>query len=268
MSQCRLDSALAERGIVASRQRAKDMILAGHVAVNGKIVLKPSYAVSEEDELSVAGGELKYASRAGLKLERAVQLFGIDIKDKVCADIGASTGGFTDLMLQSGAKKVYAVDVGHGQLVRRLAQDSRVVNMEGVSVKQLNRKMFSERIDIMTADLSFISLRTSLPYMLSVLEADAELVCLVKPQFEAGKSAVGKGGIVRDKKAHIAALNGVCELAAQLGCKLVGATYSPVKGGDGNIEYLIYGVFNGKPSASGIDTDNIVREAFDALNKK
>ncbi len=261
----RIDIAVVQRGLCPSRQKAKELILSGCVSVNGRQVLKPSFEVSDNDTITLMGGEMKYASRAGYKLEHAAKVFDISFQDMVCADIGASTGGFTDLMLQGGAKKVYAVDVGHDQLAEKLRSDTRVKNIEGTNVKQLCQSFFDERIDIMTADLSFISLKTALPFMLSSLEKGAKLLLLVKPQFEAGRQAVGKGGIVKDKKAHVRAINEVCNAAVQGGCAVVGAAFSPIKGGDGNIEYLLYAVYDDTADTHIIDIENIVKNAFDTL---
>lgn len=261
----RIDIAVVQRGLCPSRQKAKELILSGCVTVNGKTVIKPSFEVSESDTITLTGGEMKYASRAGYKLEHAAKVFDLSFENLECADIGASTGGFTDFMLQSGAKKVYAVDVGHDQLAKRLAEDKRVKNIEGVNVKQLCKGFFEDRIDIMTADLSFISLKTALPFMLSSLEKGAKLLLLIKPQFEAGRQAVGKGGIVKDKKAHVRAVTEVCAAAVQGGCTVVGVTHSPIKGGDGNIEYLLYAVYDETADTCIVDSENIVKNAFDAL---
>ncbi len=261
----RIDIAVVQRGLCPSRQKAKELILSGCVFVNGRQVLKPSFEVADSDTVTLTGGEMKYASRAGYKLEHAAKVFDISFEDMVCADIGASTGGFTDFMLQSGAKKVYAVDVGHDQLAEKLKSDKRVKNIEGTNVKQLCQGFFDERIDVMTADLSFISLKTALPFMLSSLEKGAKLLLLVKPQFEAGRQAVGKGGIVKDKKAHVRAISEVCNAAVQGGCAAVGAAFSPIKGGDGNIEYLLYAVYDDTADTHIIDIERIVKNAFDTL---
>ena len=261
----RIDIAVVQRGLCPSRQKAKELIVGGCVTVNGSKVVKPSFETAESDIIAVSGGEMKYASRAGYKLEHASKVFDVSFQNLVCADIGASTGGFTDFMLQNGAKKVYAVDVGHDQLAKRLVDDERVKNIEGVNVKQLCKGFFEDRIDIMTADLSFISLKTAMPFMLSSLEKGAKLLLLIKPQFEAGRQAVSKGGIVKDKKAHVCVINEVCNAAAQGGCAVVGVTHSPIKGGDGNIEYLLYAVYDETAETCIVDSENIVRNAFETL---
>ncbi len=257
----RLDCELVSRGLAKSRAKAKELIENGNVAVNGKQTVKPSADVIESDEICITGGELKYVGRAGLKLECAAMSFGIDFRGKICADIGASTGGFTDYMLQNGALRVYAVDVGHGQLHQSLCGDIRVINMEGVNVKLLGVGFFPEPIDIMTADLSFISLKTALPFMLSDLEIGTKLVLLIKPQFEAGIKAVGKGGIVKKKADHIRVLKEVCGAVSQ-SCAVLGLCPSPIKGGSGNIEYLLYAEYVGDVRPFDADFGKIAEKAF------
>lgn len=259
----RLDAELVSRGLAQSRQRAKELIEGGFVTVNGAAAAKASQSVCESDEIAVTGGELRYASRAGLKLEYAAKELGISFEDMICADIGASTGGFTDYMLQDGAKLVYAVDVGHGQLAEKLKSDSRVRDLEGVNVKELNASFFDKPVDIMTADLSFISLKTALPFMLSSLRAGAALVLLIKPQFEAGRSAIGKGGIVKDRKVHQSVLSDMCAFICSQGVRIIGVIPSPITGGDGNIEYLLYGEYASQPTAFEADYKSIVQSAFE-----
>lgn len=259
----RLDVAVALRGLAPSRSKARELIEDGSVKVNGITAVKPSMCVADEDSIAVDDlrGKLRYVSRAGLKLEYASERFGIVYKDKVCADIGASAGGFTDYMLRSGASLVYAVDVGHGQLDERLCCDERVVNMEGVSVRKLCDGFFERRIDVLTADLSFISLETALPYMLSVMSVGTYAVFLIKPQFEVGPEHVGRGGIVRNRNAHLRALERVCGLIAG-SCRIVGVCPSPIKGGDGNTEYLACAEYTGCPCGFSADLNGVVREAF------
>lgn len=261
----RLDSALVSNGLATSRERAKELIKNGNVALNGKVVTKPSADVSNEDRLEVLGGQLKYVSRAGLKLEKASELFSIDFKGKTCADIGASTGGFTDYMLQNGANKVFAVDVGHDQLSDKLKNDSRVVNLEGVNVKELTKDFFSDNIDIITADLSFISLKIALLPMLSAVGNGTKLVLLIKPQFEAGKQNIGKGGIVKDRKVHVTVIREMLEFFAVNNCNVHGITWSGIKGGDGNIEYLTLISKEEKAVPYSADVTLLVKEAFEAL---
>lgn len=261
----RLDAKLVELSLATSRERAKELIKNGFVTVNSVKAKKPSDSVSDSDVIEVTGGTLQYVGRAALKLERAAEVFSLSFSEKICADIGASTGGFTDFMLQNGAKKVYAVDVGHDQLAEKLCNDSRVVNLEGVNVKELKEGFFTEKIDVMTADLSFISLRLALPPMLMAAGNGTELVVLIKPQFEAGKSAVGKGGIVKDKKTHVRVLTDICSLFVSQGCSIKGLTRSGIKGGDGNIEYLIHACFDGEGKIPALDIPKLVNDAFSEL---
>lgn len=261
----RLDAKLVSLSLAPSRERAKELIKNGYVKVNSSVVKKPSENISEGDVVEVTGGQLGFVGRAALKLQRAAEAFFLSFENKVCADIGASTGGFTDFMLKNGAKKVYAVDVGHNQLAESLSADERVVNLEGVNVKELHKDFFPEKIDLMTADLSFISLKLALPPMLSSVEEGCELVILIKPQFEAGKAAVGKGGIVKNRKTHIRVLNNICDLFFSNGCSIKGITYSSIKGGDGNIEYLMHARYDKTDTPFLADFDKLTKTAFDEL---
>lgn len=234
----RLDSELVRRSLAQSRERAKEYILGGLVEVNGRAAQKPSEAVSEEDKIAVVGETLKYVGRGGLKLERAISAFGLDLRGLVCLDIGASTGGFTDCMLQSGAKKVYAVDVGHDQLAEKLRADGRVVSLEGVNVKDISPEMFGEPIDFVCADLSFISSRFAAEAAKRVLDIGKSAVLLIKPQFEAGKKNLSKGGIVKSPKVRIEVLKSLCGYYSSIGFEVKDIIPSPIKGGDGNIEFL------------------------------
>ena len=235
----RLDVLLTERGLQESRQRAQAVIMSGEVFVNGQRVDKPGTAVAEDAQIEVRGGTLAYVSRGGLKLEKAMAAFPIDLNGAVCADIGASTGGFTDCMLQNGAVKVYAIDVGYGQLDWKLRTDDRVVNMEKCNVRYLDTDLIAEPIDFISIDVSFISLKLIFPVAAKVLAEDGEIVCLVKPQFEAGREQVGKKGIVRDRKVHEEVIQNVIEYARENGLYPQGLTFSPVTGAKGNIEYLL-----------------------------
>lgn len=233
----RLDAELVERGIARSRERAKEMIRSGSISVNGKAAKKPSDEVSEGDVIESAESE-KYVGRGALKLEKAAEEFGLDFSGKVCLDIGASTGGFTDLMLQRGATRVIAVDVGHGQLARSLADDPRVVNMEGTDIRDITADMLGGQADFISVDVSFISLTKILPKVYELLRENACAAVLIKPQFEAGRSDIGKRGIVKDRKVHIRVLSEIDSFAASLGFTAEKYTFSPVRGGSGNIEYL------------------------------
>ena len=237
----RLDVAVFEGGYAPSREKAKAIIMAGQVYVNNQKVDKACFELKEGDKLEVRGKTLKYVSRGGLKLEKAMQVFPITLADKTCMDVGASTGGFTDCMLQNGARKVYAVDVGYGQLDYKLRIDPRVVNMEKCNIRYLDFALIEDPIDFISIDVSFISLKLVFPVAAKLLEqTGGSLVCLVKPQFEAGREQVGKKGIVRDRSVHEAVIRNVMQYAEENGLHTQGLTYSPVTGAKGNIEYLLY----------------------------
>lgn len=235
----RLDVLLVKKGIYQSRERAKASIMAGIVFVDGQKSDKAGNMVDTEAEIFVKENICPYVSRGGLKLEKSMKEFDLHLQDKVCMDIGASTGGFTDCMLQNGAAKVYAIDVGYGQLDWKLRTDERVINMEKCNVRYLNTDSIAEPIDFISIDVSFISLKLIFPVAAKVLAADGEIVCLVKPQFEAGREQVGKKGIVRDQKVHEEVIQNVIEYARENGLYPQGLTFSPVTGAKGNIEYLL-----------------------------
>lgn len=234
----RADAALKARGLAESRQRAQALIAAGLATVNGRVIEKPSQKIAPGDALAVLGAEHPYVSRGGLKLEKALKVFGIDPSGLVCMDIGASTGGFTDVLLQGGAAKVYAIDVGTGQLAPKLAADPRVVGMEHVNARALTSDMFPDPPTLAVMDVSFISIRLILPAALAVLGGAGRMVSLVKPQFEAGRGAVGKGGIVSDPKVHRAVLREIVDFAPTLSWHVRALAGSPIPGGDGNREFL------------------------------
>lgn len=236
----RLDVALFERGATKSRERAKTKIKEGLVSVNGKVQTKPGFLVFEDDEISVEENFSSFVGRGALKLKKAIDVFNIDLKRKVCLDIGASTGGFTDIMLKNGALKVYAVDVGHDQLDESLSIDDRVVNMEGTNFRYCSKADFPDEIEFASVDVSFISLKLIIPVLFRVLSDCSEAVCLIKPQFEAGKGNVGKNGIVKNPKVHIDVLSNLLSFAADSGFDVLQLDYSPVKGSKGNIEYLLH----------------------------
>ena len=235
----RLDVLLAERGLQESRQRAQAVIMSGEVFVNGQRVDKPGTAVAEDARIEIRGGTLAYVSRGGLKLEKALKTFtGIDLRGARAIDAGASTGGFTDCMLQNGAEKVYAVDVGYGQLAWSLRSDPRVVCMERTNVRYLTPEQIPEPLDFGTVDVSFISLKLILPALRTLLKPEGQLVCLVKPQFEAGREKVGKKGVVRDPAVHREVLEQFLINAAEADFTVKEMTFSPIRGPEGNIEYL------------------------------
>ncbi|MEF9922574.1 MAG: TlyA family RNA methyltransferase [Anaerovoracaceae bacterium] len=236
----RLDVLLVKKELYQSRERAKASIMAGIVYVDGKISDKAGNMVDEDSEIFIKENLCPYVSRGGLKLEKSMKEFDISLNDTVCMDIGASTGGFTDCMLQNGATKVYAIDVGYGQLDWKLRNDSRVVNMEKCNIRYLDFELIEEKIDFISIDVSFISLKLVFPVAAKLLSENGSLVCLVKPQFEAGREQVGKKGIVRDKNVHKEVINNVIEYALNSGLSPLGLTFSPVTGAKGNIEYLLH----------------------------
>ena len=243
MAKKRLDVLLAEQGFAESREKAKTVIMSGIVYVNGIKEDKAGamFAVDIPLNIELRGNTPKYVSRGGLKLEKAIESFGVDVNGKVCMDIGASTGGFTDCMLQNGAAKVFAVDVGHGQLAWKLRNDERVICMEKTNIRYITPKdINNEEPDFASVDVSFISLDKVLPAVKPLLKRDSRMVCLIKPQFEAGRDEVGKKGVVRDAGVHEKVVEKIVELSKELGFAVLGLTFSPVKGPEGNIEYLIY----------------------------
>ena len=232
----RLDVLLVERRLADSREKAKAIIMTGNVFVNGQREDKAGTTFDEEKaSIEIKGHTMKYVSRGGYKLEKAMDVFGVDVRDKVCMDIGSSTGGFTDCMLQNGAVKVFAVDVGRGQLDWKLRQDERVISMEKTNIRYVTPEDIGEAVAFASVDVSFISLALVLPAARNLLTEDGHMVCLIKPQFEAGREKVGKKGVVRDKAVHIEVIEKVIRIAGGLHFK-----YSPIKGPEGNIEYLIY----------------------------
>ncbi len=238
----RLDVILTERGLFTSREKAKAAIMSGMVYINGQKEDKAGTAFYDDEDLDIEirGRALPYVSRGGLKLEKALSAFDIVLKGLCCMDIGASTGGFTDCMLKAGAAKVYAVDVGHGQLDWKLRNDSRVVCMEKTNIRYVKPEDIGEAMDFASCDVSFISLSKVLPAARPLLKGGGEMVCLIKPQFEAGREEVGKHGVVRDIAVHKKVIAEVCETAKREGFQIKGLDYSPIKGPEGNIEYLIY----------------------------
>lgn len=235
----RLDQYLCQNGMVQSRERAKALIMSGIVFVNGQKADKAGDIVPPEAVVEVRGHDIGYVSRGGLKLEKAMQAFPIQLQGKICMDIGSSTGGFTDCMLQNGAEKVYAVDVGYGQLAWKLRNDPRVVCMERTNIRHVTLEMLEESIQFFSVDVSFISLKHIFPVAHAISTEDVQGVCLVKPQFEAGREKVGKKGVVRERSTHVEVIHNAMGYAAQNGFSVVGLDFSPVKGPEGNIEFLI-----------------------------
>lgn len=237
----RLDILLVRQGYAQSREKAKAVIMSGKVFVNGQREDKAGTAFDETKvQIEVRGSTLRYVSRGGLKLEKAITAFGITLQDRICMDIGASTGGFTDCMLQNGAAKVYSVDVGHGQLAWKLRNHERVVCMEKTNFRYMQEKDIEDLLDFATVDVSFISLTKILIPARNLLAEDGHMVCLIKPQFEAGRAKVGKKGVVREPEIHEEVISKVTDYAYMTGFEILGLSYSPIKGPEGNIEYLIY----------------------------
>lgn len=263
----RLDVLVYNLGLAPSRERAKALIMEGKVYVKGQKEDKPGSSFDIYAPIEVRGATLKYVSRGGLKLEKAIDTWPISLENKVCMDIGASTGGFTDCMLQNGAKEVYAIDVGYGQLHWNLRNDERVHNLEKTNVRFLTHEQVPEKISFASVDVSFISLKLILPVLKEFLSEDGEAVTLIKPQFEAGREKVGKKGVVREPETHVEVCENVLEEAKNLGFYIRGLTYSPVKGPEGNIEYLLY--ISKKEEGEVFETDpkKVVSESHETLNK-
>ena len=236
----RLDVLLVNRNLAESREKAKAVIMSGIVYVDGQKEDKAGSMFDETANVEVRGTTLKYVSRGGLKLEKAMTHFGVTLEGKICMDVGASTGGFTDCMLQNGAVKVYSVDVGHGQLAWKLRNDERVVCMEKTNIRYVTPEDIGEPLDFASVDVSFISLSKVLPAARELLKDGGEMVCLIKPQFEAGREKVGKKGVVRDPKVHLEVIQTVLQTAMDLGFSILDLEYSPIKGPEGNIEYLVH----------------------------
>lgn len=264
----RLDVAVFEQGYAPSREKAKALIMAGIVYVNNQKVDKAGFELKEGDVLEVRGKTLQYVSRGGLKLEKAMQEFPITLEGKICMDVGASTGGFTDCMLQNGAVKVYSVDVGYGQLAWKLRTDERVVNLERTNFRYATREQIPDEIDFASVDVSFISLKHILPNLNTLLAPDGQAVCLIKPQFEAGKEKVGKKGVVRDLNVHLEVVENVINLAVENGFSVMGLQFSPIKGPEGNIEYLIYLNKSANPIVSeNVNAKELVNMSHTELDK-
>lgn len=265
-NKTRLDVLLTERGLLDSRQKAQATIMSGIVFVNGQRVDKVGTAVSNDALIEIRGTTLPYVSRGGLKLEKAMQTFPLTLTGKICADIGASTGGFTDCMLQNGAKKVYAVDVGYGQLDWKLRNDVRVVCMERTNARYLTHEEIPEELDFASVDVSFISLKLIFPALYGLLREGGEIACLIKPQFEAGREKVGKKGVVRDPAVHLEVLEHFLIHAKENHFTVLGITYSPIRGPEGNIEYLGFLRKSEEPDAA-VDLQAIVEASHTALKE-
>ena len=236
----RLDVLLVKRNLAASREKAKAIIMTGNVFVNGQREDKAGSTFKEDALIEVKGNPMKYVSRGGYKLEKAIDLWQVPLQDKICMDVGSSTGGFTDCMLQNGAQKVYAIDVGTNQLAWKLRQDERVFSMEKTNIRYVTREDIADFIDFFSVDVAFISLKKVLEPVKALLTQDGQGVCLVKPQFEAGREKVGKKGVVRDPKVHREVLEQIMQYVLSIGFEILELSFSPIKGPEGNIEYLLY----------------------------
>ena len=263
----RLDVLVVERRLADSREKAKAIIMAGNVFVNGQREDKAGSMFDVTSQIEIHGVTMKYVSRGGLKLEKAMTHFDISLEGRVCMDVGASTGGFTDCMLQNGAVKVYSVDVGYGQFAWKLRQDERVVCMEKTNIRYVTPEDIADRLDFASVDVSFISLTKVLEPARNLLQDDGEMVCLIKPQFEAGREKVGKKGVVREKSVHEEVICKVIDYAVSIDFVVLNLEYSPIKGPEGNIEYLVYIKKAETGSASEIDVKAVVEAAHGELDK-
>lgn len=259
----RLDVYLTEKNLAESREKARAIIMSGNVYVNNQKADKAGFFVTETDEIEVRGKLNPYVSRGGLKLDKAMKVFGVTLKDKVAMDIGASTGGFTDCMLQNGAVKVFAVDVGYGQLAWKLRQDQRVINMERTNIRNVTKEQIGEMLDFASIDVSFISLKLVLPVAKELLKDNGELLCLIKPQFEAGREKVGKKGVVRDIGVHYEVVETIVNFAKEIEFYPKALDFSPIRGPEGNIEYLLY--LAKEPCECDIDIKKVVDESHNVL---
>ena len=264
MKKQRLDQLVYELGFTESRERARTTIMSGLVFVNGQRADKPGMTVDPEAKIEVRGEALPFVSRGGFKLDKALKVFPVDPAGKVCIDCGASTGGFTDVLLQHGAEKVYAVDVGYGQLAWKLRTDDRVVNLERTNLRYVDETIIPEPLDLAVMDVSFISIRLILPAVKALLRPGADYICLIKPQFEAGRDEVGKKGVVRDAKVHEQVVRGILDFARELGFSVMGLDFSPIKGPEGNIEYICH-LKNGAFDAPEPDVEAVVAASHESL---
>lgn len=256
----RLDTYVAANGLAKSRSRAAELIAGGFVTVNGKVITKASHNTEDTDDVKIIGEEHGFVGRGGMKLDGALEAFGIDVTGLICADIGASTGGFTDCLLKRGAEHVYAIDSGHDQLDESLKNDSRVTNIEGCNARYMDETTLPEKCDCAVCDVSFISQTMIIPTLPKILSDGGIYVALIKPQFECGRDSLGKGGIVKDKKQHIAAIRRVLSSANEYGLAPQALIKSPVLGGDGNKEFLFFALLGGVSRVSEADIREVVSE--------
>lgn len=264
MKKIRLDQLVFDLGYTESRERAKTTIMSGLVFVNGQRADKPGTPVAPDAKIEVRGEALPFVSRGGFKLDKALKVFPVDARGKICIDCGASTGGFTDVLLQHGAAKVYAVDVGYGQLAWKLRTDERVVNLERTNLRYITREQIPEPIELAVMDVSFISIKLVLPAIKELLLPGADIICLIKPQFEAGREEVGKKGVVRDSRIHCEVIHNILYFAPEIGLTPMGLDYSPIKGPEGNIEYICH-LKNGRFDGALPDVESLVKASHEAL---
>ncbi len=264
MKKQRLDQLVFDLGFTESRERAKTTIMSGLVFVNGQRVDKPGTAVDPEAKIEVHGEAIPFVSRGGFKLDKALKVFPVDPAGKVCIDCGASTGGFTDVLLQHGARRVYSVDVGYGQLAWKLRTDERVINLERCNLRYISREQIPEELDLAVMDVSFISIRLILPAVKPLLKPDADYICLIKPQFEAGREEVGKKGVVRDRSVHERVIHEILSFASEIGFSVMGLDYSPIRGPEGNIEYICH-LKNGVYPPIPVDVSAVVTASHEAF---
>lgn len=264
MKKIRLDQLVFDLGYTESRERAKTTIMSGLVFVNGQRADKPGTPVPPDAKIEVRGEALPFASRGGFKLDKALKVFPVDPAGKICIDCGASTGGFTDVLLQHGASKVYSVDVGYGQLAWKLRTDSRVVNLERTNLRYITREQIPEPIELAVMDVSFISIKLVLPAVKDLLLPGADIICLIKPQFEAGRDEVGKKGVVRDSSVHCEVIHSILDFAPGIGLTVQGLDYSPIKGPEGNIEYICH-LKNGQFEPASLAVEALVKASHEAL---
>lgn len=264
MKKERLDQLVFDLGLTESRERAKTTIMSGLVYVNGQKSDKPGTPTDPEAKIEVRGEAIPFVSRGGFKLDKALKVFPVIVEGKTAVDCGASTGGFTDVLLQHGAAKVYSVDVGYGQLAWKLRTDPRVVNLERTNLRYVTAEQIPEKLDLAVMDVSFISIKLVLPAVKELLKPEADIICLIKPQFEAGREEVGKKGVVRDEKVHLEVINGILGFAPAIGLTPVGLDFSPIKGPEGNIEYLCW-LKNCRREIPKLDPEGIVKASHEAL---
>ncbi len=264
MKKQRLDQLVFELGLTESRERAKTTIMSGQIFVNGQRADKPGMSVDPDAQIELHGELMPFVSRGGYKLDKGLKVFPVSPEGKVCIDCGASTGGFTDVLLQHGAAKVYSVDVGYGQLAWKLRNDERVVNLERTNLRYIDADLIPDKIQLAVMDVSFISVKLVLPAVKALMAEGADYICLIKPQFEAGRDKVGKKGVVRDAAVHKEVVESVLSFADSIGFSVMGLDFSPIKGPEGNIEYICH-LKNGSFQSEPLDIDAVIRASHEAL---